>query len=590
MIGRFWKLARPQRRDFIAGFALLVATNALALAIPWLLRSAIRAIEQNADARRLALLALGMVVLAFFQAWARTYSRLSILGASRRISYDLRDRFFARLRILDAAWYDRQRTGDIMSRGVNDIQIVQAAFGPGAMNLINTAIVYVGVLVLLVWLDPFLTACSLVLLPALYFGVNRISRGVHARSIAVQEQLGAISNRTQEALSGIQQIQIFGQEPREAEAFRELCGEYRRRNLALARLRGAMIALIGVLTGVGTLAVLWIGGRRVIAGSLPFADFVAFNAYLAMLVWPTVALGWIVNVFQRAAGALDRLDEVLEASPVVPAPTPATDGPAVRTDSPAHAIAPIDGAIEIRGLTFAYGGAASEALRDVHLAIPRGSRVAIVGPVGSGKSTLVHLLARVYAAPKGTIFLDGRDLLDYPVETVRRSIGLVPQEAFLFSRSLKSNVAFGRPEASDAEVDSAVQLSRLSADLPQLPSGIETVVGERGFTLSGGQRQRATLARAALIEPTILLLDDSLSSVDADTERAILENLDTELHGRTCLLVTHRASTLASMDRIVVLDEGRVVEDGSHRELLENNGVYSRLFHRQLLQERLDSA
>ena len=584
---RFREFARPYARRYARGLLLLLATNGLSLWIPWLLRDAIEQLEAGTPLSSVAWLALAMAAIAVLQAGTRTASRLTILGNSRKIAHDVRRRFFLQLLRLDAPFYDVNRTGDVMSRGVNDIRLVQSFFGPAVLNLLNTTIVYIGTVALLLRIDPLLTVVSLTIYPPLMLAVNRASRRVYARSLAVQEQLAVISNHAQENISGIQQVKTYVQEEREIARFRELCAEFRRRNLSMAALRGVMLSLIGIVTGVGTLVVLYVGGRFVISGRIGFGDFVAFNAYLGLLVWPTIAFGWIINTFQRGLGAMVRLDEVFTAQPRIEsgfdgtADVPRQEGPSEGLD------------IEIRDLTFTYPEAGETqrrepALKNLSLTIPAGTRLAVVGPVGSGKSTLASLLARVYDAPAGSIEVGGQDLREIPVRDWRRSIGYVPQEPFMFSRSLRGNVTFGDPDADDASVNRAVERAQLVQDLEQLPAGLGTVIGERGFTLSGGQRQRATLARAILGNPSLLILDDALSSLDADTERSVMRGLDELMRDRTAIFITHRPSTLVGMERIVVLDSGCIVEQGSHADLLGAGGIYARLFERQQLQQDLD--
>ena len=562
---------KKHRGKLTTGLLLLVGTNLLSLSIPQLLKLAVEEMKLGLSLRRVGYYCLAIAAVASGQAILRTLSRLLILGLSRRVSYDLRNRLFSHLLSLPPAFFDRTRTGDLMSRAVNDMQSVRSLFGPGVMNLMNTTMVYGFGLVLMAMIDLKMTLLALIPYPLLLVAIQRLGRMVHKRTNKVQEQLSAISAGLQENLSGIHLVRVFSQEEREIERFDRLSREYRNRNLRLAVARGAIVSLMGGIGGLGTVVVLWLGGLYVLDGRITLGDFVAFNGYLAILAWPTIALGWVINTFQRGLAALGRISEILREEPQA-----ATNG-----DHSSRAV--IRGEWEMRDLDFRYPGASQPALSAINLKIPAGSFAAVVGPVGSGKSTLVHLMSRLYAPTSGSILLDGRNLEEIPLGEVRRNIGVAPQEAFLFSKSLRENIALGLENEDPDRVLDAGRISQLEEEVSAMPSGWDTVVGERGYTLSGGQRQRAALARALAPRPPIVILDDSLSSLDAETEQAVMGRIRAEMKGRTLILITHRMTSVLGADWIFVLRQGRLVEEGRGEDLLRTGGLFAELYRKQQL-------
>jgi ATP-binding cassette subfamily B protein len=589
-----WGRMRAQAVEMTAGCLCLAATNCLALAIPWLLKDAIDALRQTGAAGAVPAVyglvtrdAMIIAGLAVVQAVIRTYSRIFIFNAGRNIEYTLRRDLFAHLLRMDADFYRRHATGDVMSRLTNDLSAVRLLFGPGLLNLVNTVIVYATGLVLLIRLNPRLTLIALIPYPALVLGGRLFSRTMYRASRDIQEQLGRMSTAVQEDLAGIAVVKSYTLEPARHAIFARLNDDYLARSLRLVRARGILSPFFAVIGAVGTLIVLWAGGREVITGRMTIGALTAFNAYLVYLSWPTVALGFVLSIWQRGMAGWNRVRALLETECEIRDQVQGQDEGTAGAVGTAPALAP---SIEARGITVQRGD--RTVLHDVSFQLPAGGALAVVGPTGSGKTTLVDTIPRLQEVAPGTLFIGGQDIRQIPLQELRQMIGYAPQEAFLFSATVAENIAFGHPEATaaDPRVRAAAQAAGLGPDLLALPEGYETMVGERGITLSGGQRQRVALARALAAQPQILILDDSLSSVDASTEREILTRLQPILKGRTSILISHRVAAVKDADQILVLDQGRVAERGSHRELLSSGGLYAQLYREQLAAEALAEA
>jgi ATP-binding cassette, subfamily B, multidrug efflux pump len=572
------------RRAFLPGLACVVITTSIQLLSPWVLKLAIDDLNRGVTRQKLLVYAGLLLGIACVAAVFRFLMRRILIGASRDIEYDVRNAFFARLQQMPLGYYQARRTGDLMSRATNDLNAVRTMIGPAIMYSSSTILVFLVAIVLMISIDPWLTFIALLPLPLVSISVKYFGNAIHTRFEAIQGQLADLSAVVQESLSGVRVVRAYAQEAHEIERFRAANEEYVRRNRVLIRLQGMFYPSMTLFLGFGSVLVLWLGSREVIRNRITLGEFVAFNAYLVMLSWPMIAFGWVTNMLQRGMASWKRMLEVLDAVPEISDATVSAEGRA----------AALRGQIEFRDLVFTYPGADRAVLDHVSLRIDEGQTAAFVGATGSGKSTLINLLPRLHEPPPGTVFLDGVDVREIPLASLRGAIGFVPQEPFLFSDTVAENIAFGVDTADAVERErrmrSAAAVSRLDKDVESFPNGYATVVGERGITLSGGQKQRTALARALMVDPRVLILDDSLSAVDTYTEEEILSRLRGIMRQRTSIIVSHRVSTVRDADQIFVLDRGRVAERGRHDELVARGGLYAAMYRKQLLEEELQAS
>ena len=559
------------------GVMFILISDISQVYIPLLLRDSIDALQQNLSYDLIIKYSLLIVGAAVISGVFRYLIRQTIIVVSRKIEYDLRQDFWQHLLKLSYRFYQNNSTGNIMAHATNDIAAVRMYIGPAVMYSIDTIIKFIFVITIMVTLSAELTLYTLLPLPILSYLVYKLSKKIHKKFTLIQEKFSDLTARAQENFSGIRVIKSYVREKHETDEFAKMSDDYLKRNMDKIKIQAFFMPLLFLITGVSIILVILVGGNMVINNHLTLGDIVAFVAYLGLLIWPTIAFGWVANIIQQADASLKRLQKIYD-EPIEIKNSQLTD----------HSIESIIGSVKFENVSFQYDDDLNPVLKNINIDIPSGSTLAIVGHTGVGKSSFVNIIPRLYDTTSGKILIDGKDIKTIPLDVLRNNIGIVPQETFLFSDTLKNNILYGVKDGDDQLLHHVSEISKLNKDVSEFPKKYETILGERGITLSGGQKQRTCLARALAIDPKILILDDSFSAVDTKTEEEILRNLKTFMKERTSIIISHRISTVKDADNIIVIDDGIIKEEGTHDQLLELSGIYYELHYKQLLEEELE--
>jgi len=564
------------KNKILIGTLFITLGNAIGIISPKVVEKAIDYLADDIEVSQLLIFAGLIILVSMGQGVVRFLMGQTVIVGSRLIENDFRNDLFAHLQKMSARFFQEMPTGDIMSRMTNDLNAVRSVLGPGIMYSINTIITFIFVIVMMLTISPWLTLVGLVPIPVMAYFVYQFGKKIHDRYKKIQAQFSRINTKAQENLSGIRIVKSYAQENSEIEDFNELNMEYIKRNMAFVRIYAAFHPMMMFIVGIGVVLVLFVGGILIVDKQITLGAFVAFTLYMGMLVWPSIALGWVVGIFQQGAASMERINVMLDTYPEI------------KDDANRGTKSEIAGKIEFKNLTFSYSSDVRPVLKNVSFTIEAGKILAIVGRTGAGKTTILNSLNRIYNPPRNTVFIDDVDIREIALESLHKNIGYVPQETFLFSETITENIIFGNMSASREEIENASQIAQIHDSILEFPAQYDTLLGERGINLSGGQKQRVAIARAIIRNPKILLLDDSLSAVDTITEEKILNQLKLIMENRTCIWISHRISAIRNADKIIVLDDGKVAEQGKHSELLEMGGIYAELHEKQQLEESLE--